>query len=68
MIKITLQDMPYHIRSFVKENIDDSYTIIINSRLNIEQQHNAALHEMSHIVHDDLHSDEQADALEFIRH
>lgn len=41
-------------------NDDGSYTIFLNSRLNIETQSNAYLHELGHIVRldfDNSHSD-----------
>ena len=67
MIMFVLQDMPCHVHSFVSE-CDGSYTVVLNSRLNDEQQREAAAHELSHISNNDLQSPCSADSLETVRH
>ena len=67
MVMFVLQDMPCRVHSFVSE-CDDGYTVVLNSRLNDEQQREAAAHELSHISNNDLQSSCNADSLETVRH
>ncbi len=53
MVNIQLLNMPTRINAVSTKNHDDSYTIIINSRLNYEQQVESYKHEMHHIVNED---------------
>ena len=68
MIIITeMADLPGSIKGFTTKNTDDSYTVFINSRLNIEQQRDAYIHEFSHIVDGDF-SKGSADVAEKFAH
>ena len=59
-----LYDMPTDIRSFVRHNPDDTYTIVINSRLNIESRRKRYIHELRHIRRGDFDREETADRIE----
>lgn len=54
MIVCKLEDLPTRIRSFVKQNADDDYTIIINARLSAESRRERYLHELRHIRRGDI--------------
>lgn len=61
-------DMPCTIRSFVVENLDMSFTIIINSRIGKEQQLKAYAHEIKHIKNGDYCKNNSVDVIEFNAH
>lgn len=67
-VNIQLVDMPGSIKSFVKANVDLSYTIIINSRLSHEMQMKAYAHEIEHINSGDYDKKCSADLIEFYAH
>lgn len=52
-IYCSYEDMPYRIKSFVRENPDMSYTIVLNNRLTQEILSKAYEHERSHILNED---------------
>lgn len=56
------------VKMFDYESGDDCYTIVINSRLNPEQQEAAFLHELRHLQAGDFSSVVPVDVLEFNRH
>lgn len=56
------------VKMFDYEYGDDTYTIVINSRLNAEQQQEAFLHELRHLQEGDFEGVQSVDALEFERH
>lgn len=68
MIFVKLIDMPVSVKALVHRNDDDSYTIILNSRLCREQNVRSYLHELQHIDNADLESFETADNIEYKRH
>ncbi len=68
MITTRFCDMPHSIHSFVKHNADDSYTIVINSRLAWEEQCACFRHEMEHINRCDFYAQKCADEIELERH
>lgn len=68
MIFVKLIDMPVSVKALVHRNDDDSYTIILNSRLCHEQNVSSYLHELRHIDNDDLYNGESADSIEYKRH
>ena len=68
MIFVKLIDLPVTVKALVHRNDDDSYTIILNSRLCREQNVRSYLHELQHIDNADLESFEAADSLEYKRH
>lgn len=49
-------------------NEDGTYTIFINSRFTKERQEIAYLHEIEHILNEDIESYLSADEIEYIRH
>ena len=53
-INIIITDMPTSIRGCVHQNADCSYTIFLNARLSIEQQHITFQHEIRHILNNDF--------------
>lgn len=68
MVFVKMVDLPVSVKAFVHRNDDDSYTIILNSRLCREQNVRSYLHELQHIDNADLESLETADSLEYKRH
>lgn len=68
MVFVKMVDLPVSVKAFVHRNDDDSYTIILNSRLCREQNVSSYLHELQHIDNADLESFETADSLEYRRH
>lgn len=61
-------DMPPTIHSFVVENADMSFTIMINSRIGREQQLLAYRHEINHIKKGDYDKCASADLIESEAH
>ena len=62
-------DMPTSVKSNVTHNEDGSYSIFINARLSQNQQANAYMHELEHILKDDFNRrHETADRLEYYAH
>lgn len=68
MVITKLYDLPTSIKAFTKKNHDDSYTIMINSRLCREQQEEGYMHEIEHIKKGDFDALDDANDLETIRH
>ena len=54
MVIVYMMNLPTRIKAVSTENDDSSYTILINSKLNIEQQKQGYLHEMNHIKNNDF--------------
>lgn len=48
-ITVTMVDLPTTIKGYVVESFDGWYTIVLNSRLNHEQNVESYLHELSHV-------------------
>lgn len=67
-IFVTFEDLPTSLRAFSRENADCSYTIVCNSRLTAEAQHEAILHEYRHIISGDLRSHASIDQIEAEAH
>lgn len=67
-VNVVLADMPATIPGYSIANPDASYTIVINSRLNHEQQEQAYDHELFHIKNGDHNKQTNADALECYAH
>ena len=62
-------DMPTSVKSNVTHNEDGSYSIFINARLSQNQQANAYMHELEHILKDDFNRrHETVDRLEYYAH
>jgi hypothetical protein len=54
MVSVRFLQMPYRVKGFVRQNEDDTYTIVLNSRLSYEQNVKTYEHEISHIVKGDF--------------
>ncbi len=48
-----MKDLPARIRAITTDNKDGTYTIFINSKLNLEQQQRGYIHELEHILKGD---------------
>lgn len=70
MVNITtvLIDMPVTVKSFVRENPDDSATIVLNARLSAEDRLEHYKHELYHIKNDDMESERTVDQVEAEAH
>lgn len=68
IVNVRLFDMPTTIKSYVRNNDDDSYTIILNARLSYEQQRACCRHELEHINRLDFYARKCADEIENERH
>ena len=69
VVNVHFADLPCSIRGYSTLNIDGSYTIIINARLNDEMQRNVYRHELRHINSKDFEiTDEFVDELELKQH
>jgi len=70
MVNITtvLIDMPVTVKSFVRENPDDSATIVLNARLSAEDRLEHYKHELDHIKNGDIGSEEAAGLIETRAH
>lgn len=63
-----LVDMPCRVAATAIPNGDGTYTVYVNSRLSIERQHKAYLHEVRHIKNDDFYKDIDVDEIEICAH
>lgn len=57
-------NLPFTVEGFSRKNQDDSYSIFLNARCSGEQQRIALEHEIEHIEHGDLDSEEDAVEIE----
>ena len=67
MLNIKYLDLPGTVKAVSTKNEDDSYTVILNSKLNYEQNISSYKHEISHIDNDDF-CKECADSIEYNAH
>ena len=67
-INIYYLDMPYKIGATIVANSDATYTIYLNSRLSIERQRAALMHELRHIDNNDLFNSLGVNTLENLAH
>lgn len=65
---VLLVDLPTTIYSFVRQNPDGSYTIVLNARLSAEDRLRHYRHELEHIENHDFESEETADEIEYRAH
>lgn len=56
-------DMPCTIKGFTRLT-DDYYTIVLNSRLSLEEQKETYRHELDHLQDGDFYSERDADSIE----
>ena len=64
-------DLPVTVKGMLVRTFDEEecYTVVINSRLNTEQQRMAYEHELEHIKHRDFDdADKSVDEIEYMRH
>lgn len=66
-VSVVLYNLPSTIRSFVKEDNDGYYTIVINARLNDLMRMKAYKHELRHIFNIDFEKS-NVDKIECERH
>lgn len=52
----------------VHDNLDGSYTILVNSNKPHDKQLKGILHEIAHVRNDDFYSEVQADIIERLAH
>ena len=67
-IRVFLVDLPHDIKGFCTKNTDDSYTMLINARLNSETQTATYDHEIAHIENGDYDTSINVGSIESIRH
>lgn len=67
-IFVKLIELPYTIRSYVVMNKDNSYTIVLNSKLSHEQNLISYQHEIEHIRNGDYEKKCSVDWIEIIAH
>ena len=63
MINVQFLDLPCRVKAVSIKNEDQSYTVILNSKLNQEQQLQSYKHELIHIINYDFDK-EDADRIE----
>lgn len=66
-INVVLMDNPFGIKGSVNKNEDGSYTVIINAKLNVEQQREVYKHEVEHIKNGDFDKSD-VDIIEYDAH
>lgn len=66
-INVLMKDLPCRTKAVTTTNSDGTYTIFINSRLNLEQQQMGYIHELEHILYED-YSKKDANVIEMYRH
>ena len=67
MVVVKYLDLPPRIKAVSTKNEDDSYTVILNSKLNHEQNIESYKHEIDHIENNDF-CKECADCIEYHAH
>lgn len=67
-VYVNLSDLPAAVRSFVVANADQTYTIMLNSRLSREQNLISYQHELAHIMNGDYEKRCSADMIEIAAH
>ena len=70
-VGIIFADLPPHIKGMLVRTFDEEerLTVVINSRLNIEQQRAAYEHEVKHLKAKDFDDvDAEVDEIEYVRH
>lgn len=65
---VMLSDLPAAIRSFVVQNKDLTYTIVLNSKLSYEQNLVCYQHELRHIQNGDYDKKCSVDLIEIYAH
>ncbi len=65
---IILKDMPTTVKAATVTNSDGTFTIIINSKLNYEQQCKSFQHEILHIINYDFEQENDISIMEYNAH
>lgn len=65
--RVVLYNLPTSIKGYTVKNIDDTYTILLNSRLTYEQNVKSYKHELKHINNNDFDKD-NVDLIEIDAH
>lgn len=65
---VVMAELPATVKSFVIANVDQTYTIVINSRLSHEQNMKSYQHELDHIRNGDYDRKICADLIELYAH
>ncbi|MGE4272104.1 MAG: hypothetical protein AB7E31_04440 [Desulfitobacterium sp.] len=68
VINVNFLELPCRIKAVSLKNDDDSYTVILNSKLSAEQQKDSFQHELDHIENDDFCTDSDVDEIEHLAH
>lgn len=68
MLNTVLCDLPTTVGGFIVHNQDDSYTIVLNSKLTWEDNMESYIHELKHLCEGDLDSSLPADLIEMLSH
>lgn len=63
-VNVSVIDLPCRIRGFVRKNQDDTFTIVLNSRLSQENLLQTYKHELSHIQNGDFDNNVTANIVE----
>lgn len=61
---IRIMDMPECLNGMVKYDENDFANIYVNARLNTEGRRKAADHELTHVINDDIHNDDDIRTIE----
>lgn len=70
-VRVIYADLPPRIKGMLVKTFDEEecYTVVLNSRLNIEQQREAYEHELKHMKARDFdETDKTVDEIEYVRH
>lgn len=67
-IFVNLAELPATVRSFVVSHADQTYTIVLNSRLSHEQNILSYHHELNHIRNGDYEKKCTVDMIEVVAH
>ena len=67
MVLVKFVDLPCRVKAVSTENEDGSYTVILNSKLNYEQNVESFKHEIRHIEKKDFDKDD-VDMIELLNH
>ena len=70
-VRVIYADLPPRIKGMLVKTFDEEecYTVVLNSRLNIEQQRETYEHELKHMKARDFdETDKSVDEIEYVRH
>lgn len=67
-VSVRYENLPTTVQSFIRENPDMSFTVVVNARCSREANMEAYRHELQHLDHEDLDSEAPADQIEAEAH